>query len=154
MMNVRYWPLILAIVAVLWAGLLLGVAFLATPVKFLAPSLELSVALDVGRQTFMVYNWVEIALLGATLGLLPVTAPSRPTVVTAAVIALLVALQTIWLLPALDARVQVILEGGTPPDSSLHTIYIAVDSLKLLLLGLLSTLAFRSFIHRLTSHGK
>lgn len=36
------------LLAVLWAGLLLGVSFLATPVKFLAPSLSLPVALDVG----------------------------------------------------------------------------------------------------------
>src|SRR5690606_30735313 len=52
----------LLLLAVLWTGLLLGVSFLATPVKFLAPSLSLPVALDVGRQTFMVFNWVEVAL--------------------------------------------------------------------------------------------
>lgn len=35
----------LLLLATLWAGLLLGVSFLATPVKFLAPSLSLPVAL-------------------------------------------------------------------------------------------------------------
>ena len=43
----------------LWLGLQIGVAFLATPTKFLAPSLSLPVALDVGRQTFYVFNKVE-----------------------------------------------------------------------------------------------
>lgn len=49
-------------VALLWTGLLLGVSFLATPVKFMAPSLTLPVALDVGRQTFMALNWLELLL--------------------------------------------------------------------------------------------
>ena len=46
------WTISALIVATLWLGLLLGVAFLATPAKFLAPGL-LPVALDVGR-TFAV----------------------------------------------------------------------------------------------------
>lgn len=45
-----------------WAGFLAGVSFLATPVKFLAPSLTLPVALDVGRQTFFAFNRSEIVL--------------------------------------------------------------------------------------------
>jgi hypothetical protein len=36
----------------LWAGMLLGVSFIATPAKFLAPSLPLAQALDVGRSSF------------------------------------------------------------------------------------------------------
>ena len=52
----------LVIVSILWIGLLLGVSFLATPVKFQAPSLTLPVALDVGRQTFAVFNGVELGL--------------------------------------------------------------------------------------------
>ena len=49
-----------------WAGLAVGVAFVATPAKFLAPSLSLPVALDVGRHTFAVYDRIELALV-ATL---------------------------------------------------------------------------------------
>jgi hypothetical protein len=51
----------------LWAGLSVGVAFLATPVKFLAPSLTLPAALDVGRHTFSLYNRAELALLVALI---------------------------------------------------------------------------------------
>ncbi|MEX1197855.1 MAG: DUF4149 domain-containing protein [Pseudohongiellaceae bacterium] len=133
----------ISVLAVLWAGLLLGVSFLATPVKFMAPSLTLPVALDVGRQTFMVFNWVEIALAVALIALLA-GAPQRWIRGVAVAVALIVALQTLWLLPLLDARVQVILEGSTPPPSQLHTLYIAADTVKLILLGVLGMLAFRS----------
>lgn len=125
----------LLLLAVLWTGLLLGVSFLATPVKFLAPSLSLPVALDVGRQTFMVFNWVEVAL-ALLLVALTVGTASRWMQATAVTIALIVAMQTIWLLPVLDARVQVILDGSTPPSSVLHMIYIVADALKLTLLAI------------------
>src|SRR5665648_1182454 len=49
------------VIAAVWIGMLVGVSFLATPAKFLAPSLTLPVALDVGRHTFSVFNRVEWA---------------------------------------------------------------------------------------------
>lgn len=140
MRNLNSWLLFL--LAVLWAGLLLGVSFLATPVKFLAPSLSLPVALDVGRQTFMVFNWVEVTL-AVLLSVLVLTATQRWIRAMAVTIALIVAMQTLWLLPVLDARVQVILDGSTPPPSALHMIYIAADALKLVLLGIIAGLVFR-----------
>jgi hypothetical protein len=57
----------LSALALVWAGTLFGVSFLATPVKFLAPSLTLPVALDVGRQTFGVFSLVEIVKGAKTL---------------------------------------------------------------------------------------
>ena len=121
-------------VSLLWIGLLLGVSFLATPVKFMAPSLSLSVALDVGRHTFMVFSWVELAL-AATLTFLASRSQDRAVLIAAAAALLLVLLQFFWLLPTLDARVEIILQGDTPPASRLHMLYIGVDTLKLLLIG-------------------
>lgn len=140
----------IAQLAILWAGLLLGVSFLATPVKFFAPSLTLPVALDVGRQTFMVFNLVELALTVLLAGLL--TRAPKPAIRGAAIaVALVVAVQTFWLLPVLDARVQLILDGDTPPPSSLHTLYIALDVLKLALLAILAVLGFRTALSETTT---
>ena len=49
-------------------------------------------------------------------------------------IAGLLALQFLWLLPALDQRVAVFLSGAVPPESPLHKVYIACDVWKLILL--------------------
>jgi hypothetical protein len=46
-----------------WSGLLIGVSFVATPAKFLAPSLQLPQALDVGRWTFHVLTLMEWTLV-------------------------------------------------------------------------------------------
>lgn len=131
-----------AILATLYTGLLLGVSFLATPVKFLAPSLTLPVALDVGRQTFMVFNITELVCALALLALALLAASRRPQMLAGGVL-LLVVIQTIWLLPVLDARVEIILQGDMPPPSQLHNLYIAMDALKLVLLIAVATLGFR-----------
>src|SRR5664280_976623 len=59
----RRWAAGLFAIAMLWLGLLIGFAFLATPTKFPAPSLSLPVSLDVGRQTFYAFNKVEWVLV-------------------------------------------------------------------------------------------
>jgi hypothetical protein len=130
----RDWAVAALCVAILWLGLLLGVAFLATPVKFLAPSLTLPVALDVGRHTFAVFNKVEWALCVALL--LPVLFGVRSwlSIAITVVIVLLVAVETLWLLPLLDQRVGQIIAGGQPAGSSQHNLYIALDSAKLVAL--------------------
>lgn len=148
MMTPRF-LLLTAILATLYAGLLLGVSFLATPVKFLAPSLSLPVALDVGRQTFMVFNITEL-VLAASLLVCTALSGGRRLQVVAGVVLLLVTIQTLWLLPVLDARVEVILQGGTPPASHLHSLYIAMDALKLILLAVSAILGFRAFTDTLT----
>jgi hypothetical protein len=120
-------------IALLWAGLSIGVAFLATPAKFTAPSLTLPVALEVGQQTFRVYNGVELLLLIALLVLGRwSTTPIRWYLAVLAPAAVILA-QRFWLIPALDLRVLAIQHGQAPvPPSQLHTIYIAAEALKVL----------------------
>lgn len=66
-----------------WLGLLIGVAFLATPVKFLAPCLTMAVAFDVGRYTFAAFNKVEwlcaVALLAICAEMARLLLPDRRT---------------------------------------------------------------------------
>lgn len=120
--------------ALLWAGFLGGVSFLATPVKFTAPSLDLPVALDVGRVTFAALDKVEIAAAVVLLALAIVYARTALSFGGAVLLAALVAAQALWLLPALDARVETIIGGGTPPESNLHLLYVGVEAVKLLVL--------------------
>lgn len=139
----------LAVTSLVWIGMLFGVSFLATPVKFLAPSLSLPVALDVGRQTFAWFSRIEVLLAVAAFASAAATeararavarirgaggapAPRVSIVLLLTVLlAAAVALQVLWLLPVLDARVEVILGGGTPPPSSLHTAYVGIEAVKL-----------------------
>ena len=125
-----------AFLATVWFGVLLGVAFLATPVKFQAPSLNLPVALDVGRATFALLSKVEWGL-GALLFAGALAAGRRVWIAAAVGLAALLAVQALWLLPVLDARVSLIIAGRPVAPSNFHLDYIAVDVVKALtLLGL------------------
>lgn len=122
----------LVLVLLLWAGILFGVSFLATPVKFAAPSLTLPVAIDVGRTTFALLNRVELGCAAISVGLLLMGA-SRVLLIrlSAGVTVLGLLLETFWLLPVLDERAQAVIEGALPTASSLHDVYIGIDLAKL-----------------------
>jgi len=118
-------------VVLLWAGVSIGVAFLATPAKFLAATLSLPVALEVGRQTFRVYNWAELSLV-LFLGLLGLCSGERRRwLLRLSGPSVIVVLQALWLIPELDQRLSVIQAGGRLlQPSHHHSTYIAAEALK------------------------
>ena len=127
----------------IWAGLLLGVSFVATPAKFLAPSLSRPVALDVGRHTFQVFGGIELGL--ATLLFLRAAA-SQPLLAISP--GLMTVFQAFCLRPRLSKRAQAIINGhSVSGSSSLHTFYVASEIAKLAILFSLQIAAARSRNH-------
>lgn len=122
----------------LWLGLLIGVSFLATPVKFVAPDLTLPVALQVGAATFALFTKVEWMLAAAALAIGAFAgSQKRALLALVAGLAAIVVVQAVWLLPALDARVAETVAGHPPPPSHHHAVYAALEVFKAgLLLGL------------------
>ena len=55
----------------------------------------------------------------------PLAGSHRPGVVVSSL-----ALQTAWLLPVLQARTELIIQGQTPPPSVSHTIYVVLEVIK------------------------
>jgi hypothetical protein len=128
----------------LWAGVLIGISFLAAPAKFNAPSLSLPVAMDVGRQEFGLLNRVEIGLAIVTLALAAYVRPRRVIWLPLGIAALVVAVQALWLLPLLDARALAIIQGETPQPAPWHMVYIVLEVTKLLALLVAGWLALRT----------
>ena len=94
------------------------------------------VALDVGREVFGLLNQVELLMLVTFLVLIRVTGQARGYLAVGGALALIVMLQSAWLLPALSARTDIVLAGGTPPESMAHALYSSLEVVKLsLLLG-------------------
>lgn len=130
-----------AFVAMVWLGMLLGVSFLATPVKFQAPSLDLPVALEVGRVTFAAFakvEWGLALLLG--IAVFFTTAP-QVRIPVAAVAILVVAVQAFWLLPVLDARIEAVIAGSPMPPSMHHMLYAVLEAVKAATLGSVALMA-------------
>jgi hypothetical protein len=136
----------LVLVSVLWLGVLLGVSFLATPVKFQAQSLSLAVALDVGQVTFALLSNVEWALAVGTAGCLIASRPRYSDSLIFVAVVAIVAAQTFWFLPVLDVRLEAVIAGTPPSPSSHHMFYVAAEGAKALLLAGLALLALRRLL--------
>jgi len=136
--------MMIAPVSLVWVGLLLGVSFLATPVKFRAESLTVPVALDVGRVTFRLFGRVElllsILLVVATLSVQGGAIATNSLILVGLALGVVLA-QTLWVRPLLDERVELVLQGETPQRSSLHKLYVVLEVGKLALLVLTGVLA-------------
>lgn len=126
-------------ISLLWAGLLLGSSFLATPAKFLAPSLSMQDALEVGQATFNVLNLVEYALLTALAVSLMEIITKPILIFTFITFLLLLIIQQLFILPALEVRTDLIIQGQEVAHSNLHLYYVAVEFLKVCVLVCLAT---------------
>lgn len=124
-------------ISFVWLGFVGAISFLEAPVKFTAPSLTLAIGLDVGRHVFAALNKAEIAFSLLLLVSMIIGKPSGVTISLFGSVVTILLLQSLWLLPILDARALIYISGKTPPASQLHLVYVGVEALKLLgLLGL------------------
>lgn len=127
----------------IWFGMVLAISFMEAPLKFQAPGIDLPLGLGIGRLVFFVINKMEIVcgllLLAAFLWRRP--NPRHENILFGLILAIL-ALQTAWFLPVLDARAELVIAGTAPPYSSMHLVYIASEAVKaisLIFLGVIST---------------
>jgi hypothetical protein len=135
-------------VALLWLGLLIGVSFIATPIKFAAPTLTLPVALDVGRVTFSLFSKIEWAMAALLLVNVFVTKPSRTIAGAIFVAGLIVLFQALYLLPVLDERIAAAIAGSPQPSSEHHAIYVWLEITKALLLAMIAAMAILGAIRQ------
>ncbi|MGN6670289.1 MAG: DUF4149 domain-containing protein, partial [Candidatus Nucleicultricaceae bacterium] len=112
-----------AFLVILWAGLLLGVSFVATPVKFMAKNLSMPVAIEVGMVTFHLFNKIEWVLCISILLLTFWTRVSWWPLVCVGIVFVLLSFETFYLIPALDVRARHIIAGGMAEPSVLHWFY-------------------------------
>jgi len=124
-----------------WFGMTAGISLLEAPVKFLAPTLTRPVALDVGRVVFQALNKAELVALILLLLLVRLSGQARQLWAGCAAIIVIMMAQSIWLLPLLSSRSELIVSGIEPAPSIAHAAYATTELAKLLLL---LVLGFRS----------
>jgi len=139
----------------LWAGMIIGISFVEAPVKFTAPQVTLAIGLGIGR---LVFGWLnKFELVFCTLALIGLffIRVSFKIWLPALLITAILAVQTIWLLPALDTRALQIIAGQQPTPSSLHITYVALEIFKLgLLLGTASAFFRQQFMPQKADTGR
>lgn len=123
------------VVPSVWIGLLFGLAFIETPLKFLTPGVTMPIALGIGRLVLTAADIAGVVLL-AIITVLCVLRPrvTRAVAVVTGALWVVLLLQVGAIRPLLNARTDIILAGGSTADSPLHVLYIVADVL--LLVGL------------------
>jgi hypothetical protein len=118
-----------------WFGAVGAISFMEAPLKFTAPDITLALGLGIGRIVFQTLNKIEIIFAVLMLVSLFIQRPKTKFPIYAfAVILILLILETVWLLPVLDARAEQVINGTAAPFSNTHIFYIVFDAIKLLLL--------------------
>lgn len=134
---------LLNLTSAMWAGLIVGVSFLATLVKFRAPSLTMPVALDVGVHTFTALVRVEWVFVAVTVVLWWLARPVWLHFVGHLLQLTFFLIEALWLLPLLEVRALIVIAGGTNAPSHAHFVFVALEAIRVILLLVLGGLAIR-----------
>jgi len=128
-------PLILLMLGV-WLGMILGISFLETPLKFKAPNITLTLGLGIGRLVFSMFNKIEIVFSVFLILFFVTQKKGLDLSIMSSLLGLilLVLLQSFWLLPILSSQVDYLIMGVEVAKSNHHFYYRGIECLKVLLL--------------------
>ena len=118
----------------LWIGLSAGISLIATPARFAAESITRPIALDVSRDVFVALNKAELIVFALLLVVIRLSGRAARLWMFAALLALIVLAQSVWLMPELSARTDLIIGGAEPAPSWLHGAYSTLELLKIAVL--------------------
>ncbi|RKN37011.1 hypothetical protein [Streptomyces hoynatensis] len=121
-----------AALAFVWLGMVLGISFLETPLKFRAPGVTLPLGLGIGRVVFRALNAVESVLAVVLVVVVATAGPGVWAVVPTALAAVLLAGQLAVVRPRLNRRSDLVLSGAEPgrQRSRAHLYYVALELAK------------------------
>ncbi|WP_436516618.1 hypothetical protein [Ekhidna sp. To15] len=119
----------------LWIGFVCAISFMEAWLKFQAPGITIPLGLGIGRLVFGALNKVEIVLAASLIisTILDKSLRTRSFHILSISLTILL-LQSFWLLPALDARAELFIQGIHPPTSYLHITYIVMEVFKVVAL--------------------
>jgi hypothetical protein len=120
-----------------WLGMVLAISFLEAPLKFRAPGVSVQVGLGIGRIVFRALNLAEIGWAIVIGVCLLIDSPSTSIVVTALIAFAILLAQLGIVRPRLSRRSDRILTGGDAPRSHAHYVYIALETIKVVVLVVL-----------------
>ncbi|MEM9078756.1 MAG: hypothetical protein AAGC43_17070 [Bacteroidota bacterium] len=125
--------LIIAITFV-WVGMVLGISFLEAPLKFQAPNITTELGLGIGKLVFSALNKIEISFSILLLVFLWRGKFAIKSMYLYAGIFGIILVQSIWLIPVLNQRADVIISGQEVSPSFHHIAYVIIEVIKVVLL--------------------
>lgn len=128
--SIKY-PVALASVF-MWIGFVGAISFMEAWLKFRAPGISLELGLRIGKLVFTALNiveWILAIIILINLVLLRDRLFSLKNILFLVPLILLM-IQTFWLLPALNVRADLQIEGRELAASNLHFYYVGMEIIK------------------------
>jgi hypothetical protein len=120
----------------LWIGFVCAISFMEAWLKFQAPGITVPLGLGIGRLVFDALNKVEWVFAIAIIFSGSIAKEKWLSFKNVAFVIpfILLFLQTFWVLPALDARAERVINEQLLPPSNLHFFYIGMEIAKIIAL--------------------
>lgn len=132
----------------IWIGFVCAISFMEAWLKFKAPGITMPLGLGIGRLVFSALNKVEWVL--AIVLIVNVLLSENPFFSSGNLYFfipfLLLLIQTFWLLPALDARAEMHIQGQFVTPSNLHFYYVGMEMVKVICLFIFGIKHFNKII--------
>jgi len=127
------WKEAASMMAAIWIGLILGVSFYATPIKFAAERVSYEQLLLVGQITFKGFVWVEFCTF-ALLSIASWGKFTRQIVVGLSTLLIMLIIQKFIVLPNFNVILDQTVAGKPTEKNNLHFIFGTIEVLKVILL--------------------
>ena len=115
----------------LWIGFVCAISFMEAWLKFRAPGITLPLGLGIGRLVFGALNKVEwVFALSLLFPLLSGRRFMKASTLLYLLAIIILIVQSLWMLPTLDARAEMYMQGITPPPSNIHCSYVGAEFVK------------------------
>lgn len=131
----------------LWLGFVGAISFMEAWLKFRAPGITLPLGLGIGRLVFHALNIIEWVLLAGILVNLYLRHgfTYQSYFLWLVIPSVILILQTVWVLPTLDARAELHIQGELVPPSKIHLVYVVFEILKVSCLVTFGIQLFKKF---------
>ena len=131
----------------LWIGFVCAISFMEAWIKFRAPGVTMPIGLGIGRLVFGALNIVEWIFAIVIISSLIFSKTQLVTLKNTLyfVPLLLLLLETVWVLPALDARAELYILNQPVPSSNLHFYFVGMEILKVVCLTIFGINLFSNF---------
>ena len=97
----------------IWVGFVCAISFMEAWLKFQAPGVTIPIGLGIGRLVFGALNKVEwVLFVASVLCLFPLKKLFFRQEVLISLLFVVLSIQTFWMLPVLDARAELFIQGA------------------------------------------
>ena len=129
----------------IWIGFVCAISFMEAWLKFRAPGVTLAIGLGIGQLVFSALNRVEwtLALIISVVLLLNYEHLSLYIWILLSLPLLLLAVQSIYLLPELKLMAKEKIEGKPSQKSSIHIYYVIFELIKVIILACIGYMLFK-----------